>query len=154
MVRRSCCWLSRLCRSAWSWSWGPPSSCAIRLKELKWLSMPSMPTDSTLWGGGPLSPWYGVWRRCSGLELLFFPWIREMVHSVTGKHEAWRISFIPQPVSWFHVFKAHTRTTAVGSGGCTLKFCVRPCGIWRASLYRHISPFSHPKPGGFLWTRS
>lgn len=88
-VRRSCCWLSPPCRSAWSWSWGPPSSCAIRSRELKWLSTPSMPTDSTLWGGGPLSWWYGVWGRCPGLELSFFPgYVRWFIQSPEStRHE-------------------------------------------------------------------
>lgn len=70
MARRSYCWLFRRCRSAWSWSWDPPSSYVIRLKELKWLSMPSMPTD-------PLWRWsiiFAVWYywRFPGLILWFF----------------------------------------------------------------------------------
>lgn len=99
--RRSYCWHFPPCRSAWSWSWDPPSSCAIRSRELKWLSTPSMPTDSTFRGCGPLCWWCRVLGRFSGLELLFFWVMRDGSYTVTEKQEAWRTSFtfIHQPVS-------------------------------------------------------
>lgn len=41
--RRCCCWTSRQCRSAWTWSWDRPSSCATTSRGSSWHFINSLP---------------------------------------------------------------------------------------------------------------
>lgn len=98
MARHSSCWLSRPCRSAWSWSWDLLSSYAIRSREWKWLSMRSMPTKSASPGWCLILMMLCLWRF-PGL-IPWFPGLCEMAHSLRISKKPEAQDLLEAPACW------------------------------------------------------
>lgn len=82
------CWTSQRCKSAWTWSWDQPSSCATISRGSSWHFTSSLPHSwEWMWTSRHQICYKSCERRCNCPFWLFLHWIFYRIpHMSYGKH--------------------------------------------------------------------